>query len=46
MAEHRVEKGQQGVQPIQRGLTRASAKTKLRIVDAYEMIEDAKVDQR
>ena len=45
MPEHRIEKGQQGVQPVERGPTRASAKTKFRIVDAHEMIEDAEIDQ-
>ena len=45
MPEHRIEKGQQGVQPIERRPARASAKTKLRIVDAHEMVEDAEIDQ-
>ena len=45
MPEHRIEKGQQGVQPVQRGPTRTSAKTKFRIVDAHEMVEHAEIDQ-
>ena len=45
MPEHRIEKRQQGVQPVQRRPTRASAKAKLRAVDAHEMIEDAEINQ-